>query len=235
MKIKQIIIAILIVFGLFFLREGCQNAKIAKLETENSLLQVKNQEYRKEINTLGDSIVKQIVTIVENEKQLRTFTDSIFKLKKKVKAVEFFYKENTRLKWDTVFIPYKDVPDDMPVYDPFNVDTAKIRLYVENSISVPRKFDTTSTYFSLSGTVLKNGVIIDSPNIPDTFSLRVVDTKGGLLKKSIKEVQSFHTNPLIQSFGVQSIKIEEPKKPFIKTLIDKLFWVGVGIFIKSKI
>ena len=70
---------------------------------------------------------------------------------------------------------------------------------------------------------------IDSLNIPDTFNLRIVETKGKLFKPSFVEFQSFHSNKLVKVTGANSILYKLPRKTFWQVVLDKLIWIGVGI------
>lgn len=228
MKPINIIVISIIVFLFFFLRIGCKNAEIATLETTNALLQLENQKFEKIVNSQDDSIVKQRAIIIKDKEQLKTFTDSIFNLKQKVKAVTAFYKETTKTVWDTVYIPYDSTPT-IPQVQYGDTITKEIKNYIDSSIKVPNKFSKDSSLFSIKGEVTKQGVRIDSLNIPDTFNLRIVETKGKLFKPSFVEFQSFHTNKLVQVTGVNSIMYKLPKKTFWQVVLDKLIWVGVGI------
>lgn len=228
MKPINIIVISIIVFLFFFLRIGCKNAEIASLETSLSLSELNNQKYEKIVNTLEDTILKQRAIIIKDKEQLKTFTDSIFNLKQKVKAVTAFYKETTKTDWDTVYIPYDSTPT-IPQVQYGDTITKEIKNYIDSSIKVPNKFSKDSSLFSIKGEVTKQGVRIDSLNIPDTFNLRIVETKGKLFKPSFVEFQSFHTNKLVQVTGVNSIMYKLPKKTFWQVVLDKLIWVGVGI------
>lgn len=228
MKPINIIVISIIVFLFFFLRIGCKNAEIASLETSLSLSELNNQKYEKIVNTLEDTILKQRAIIIKDKEQLKTFTDSIFNLKQKVKAVTAFYKETTKTVWDTVYIPYDSTPT-IPQVQYGDTITKEIKNYIDSSIKVPNKFSKDSSLFSIKGEVTKQGVRIDSLNIPDTFNLRIVETKGKLFKPSFVEFQSFHTNKLVQVTGVNSIMYKLPKKTFWQVVLDKLIWVGVGI------
>ena len=228
MKPINIIVISIIVFLFFFLRICCKNAEIASLETSLSLSELNNQKYEKIVNTLEDTILKQRAIIIKDKEQLKTFTDSIFNLKQKVKAVTAFYKETTKTVWDTVYIPYDSTPT-IPQVQYGDTITKEIKNYIDSSIKVPNKFSKDSSLFSIKGEVTKQGVRIDSLNIPDTFNLRIVETKGKLFKPSFVEFQSFHTNKLVQVTGVNSIMYKLPKKTFWQVVLDKLIWVGVGI------
>ena len=230
MNYRNILLGITTLILLLFLRIGCKNAEIASLETTNSLLQIENQKFKKTINELGDSVVKQKAIIVKNKEQLKTFTDSIFKLKQKVKSVTAYYKEITKTNWDTVYIPYTDtqyIPN--PFLQTGDTITKELYTYINNSVKVPNSFNIDSFLYSIKGTVLKEGVRIDSLNIPDTFNLRIVETKGKLFKPSFIEFQSFHTNKLVQVIGANSIMYKLPKKTFWQVVLDKLVWVVIGL------
>ena len=227
---RNILIGAAIVLLLCFLKIRCKNSELILLQTKYSLSQIENQEYKKVANKQGDSIVKQRAIIVKNKEQLKTLTDSIFKLKKDVKAVTAFYKESTKTNWDTVYIPYIDVqyiPN--PLLQTGDTITKELYTYINNSVKVPNSFYLDSLLFTVKGKVTKEGVRIDSLNIPDTFNLRIVETKGKLFKPSFIEFQSFHTNPLVQVTGANSIMYKLPKKTFWQVVLDKLIWVGVGI------
>ena len=225
------ILLITIVIGLcLFVRLGCLSYKIDKLETTNSLLQVEKQEFKKVVNTQGDTILKQKAVIVKDKEQLKTFTDSIFKLKQEIKNVITYYREITTITWDTVYIPYVDtqyIPN--PLLQTGDTITKELKAYINNSIQVPNSFYKDSLLFTIKGQVTKEGVRIDSLNIPDTFNLRIVETKGKLFKPSFVEFQSFHSNKLVKVTGANSILYKLPRKTFWQVVLDKLIWIGVGI------
>jgi hypothetical protein len=230
MKYRNILIGVIVIILILFLRIGCKNAEIASVETTNSLLQIENQKFEKIINNQDDSIVKQRAIIIKDKEQLKTFTDSIFKLKEKVKSVTAFYKEVIKTNWDTVNIPYTDtqyIPN--PFLQTGDTITKELYTYINNSVKVPNPFNIDSSLYSIKGEVTKQGVRIDSLNIPDTFNLRIVETKGKLFKPSFIEFQSLHTNKLVQVTGVNSIMYKLPKKTFWQVVLDKLVWVGIGL------
>lgn len=229
MNYRNILLGVTVLILILLLKIGCNNAKISSLETTVSLLELKNQKFEKTVNELGDSVVKQKAIIVKNKEQLKTFTDSIFKLKETVRAVTVFYKENIKTNWDTVYIPYTDtqyIPN--PLLQTGDTITKELYTYINNSVKVPNPFVVDTNLYTIKGTILKEGVRIDSLNIPDTFNLRVVETKGKLFKPSTIEFQSFHTNKLVQVTGANSIMYKLPKKTFWQVVMDKLFWIAVG-------
>jgi len=225
-KLFNIVLTIIFLI-LLLIFKNIYKSRIEKLQTTVSLFNVEKQEFTKTKNALQEEIVKVKAVVVKDKEQLKEYTDKIFKLKDEVKTASVFYQEVLKTKWDTAYIPYHDT---LVVYKVLIGDTitAEIKNYVSNSIKVPNSFSKdTSTYY-LSGRVLKEGVSIDSLNIPDTFNLRVVETKGKLFKPSYIEFQTKHSNPLINVIGVKAITYKLPKKTFFQWISEKALWIGVG-------
>ncbi len=205
------------------------NSKLDKRDSQISLLTVDNQNYIKVTDELGKEVVKQKAVVVKEREQVKEYSDKYFALKEKPKSVDVFYQEVTKTDWDTAFIPYHDT-----LYvkiDPIVGDTItqELKNYIDSSVRIPNSFEKDSSLFAIKGRVLKNGVSIDSLSLPDTFNLRVVETKGKLFKPSFVEFQSFHTNPLVNVTGTQSVIYKVPKKTFWQVVLDKLIWVGIGV------
>lgn len=234
--IQWLVIAALIAG--FFQFRSCSNHKLEVAQSAVDSLTLANQKLDSTVNKMGQKIYTQIVTLSENQKSIRKLTDSIFNLKKRderiIRRIVAYYTERTNVHIDSVSVPYTD----SIAIKQFR-DSAEFYKYaLDSMIVVPKKAALSTTYFSIDETVTKNGLVINSLNIPDSQYIRIVENRGGFLRKvngklkfHVKpqiQIQTLHTNPYIQITGENSILYTPRAKPRI---LEKVLLLGIGVFV----
>jgi hypothetical protein len=223
LKIQHVILVVIVFIGILLLQRGCYQKEISKLENEISISKLDNQALEKKVNEKGDTIAYQTAIIVDNEKALNDYTDSIFELKKKVKETLAYSKEVVKVKVPPVYIPYTDsVP-----YPEYITDTFARK----HMVIVPRDFEADSLHYSIAGTVQKDGVQIKSIELIDTTYGRFVEPKPKLFKRQQIEYQVMHTNPYLKTVEMSSAIYKPKKKPLLQRLGEGAILVGIGAII----
>jgi len=92
-------------------------------------------------------------------------------------------------------------------------------------IYVPKKFSLSQNFYSLSGQIMKNGVMVDSLRFNNELSLTIGMKSQGLFKKPIPMVLAKNTNPFVETSSMQNIVIKNDLKWFDK----KATWFAVGV------
>lgn len=223
---KNIIILILLVFLVLLVKLNCSNLKYREMSISEKINLQKVSDSLK--NKLNHVIKTQEAVILNNEKEISKYADSIFALKNKDKKN---YKStisynrtyiNTNIK-DTLYIPF--------INDTTNVILTSLEKditeeYMSNSIRVPKTFELDSNYFKIKGNVSKEGINIISLSIPDTISGRFIEKKNGFLKSKSIEYQVFNTNPYISINNINSAMYINKKDKKLKYF---LMGIGAGI------
>jgi hypothetical protein len=227
---KQLAILSLVFVILFSLYKGCTDKKYDKLKSEFSLVQLDNQKLDSIRNEQGKTIYTQQVVILENQKVLNDYTDSIFDLKRKherkVKDVIAYYKNTTLTRVDSFWV--------------YEVDSIPYPIYItdnfvrDSMITVPRTYKVENPYFNFNGTVKKDGLMINSLSLPDTIQGRFVTRKGGFLKSETIEYQYFNTNPYVKQQNANSVTYKEKGK-FWRKVKEAAIYMGIGFLIHSSL
>lgn len=194
--------------------------------TIDSLL-LSNQKIDSILNKANQKITIQTAIVIDNQETIKSLSDSIFNLKnksiRKSDKILAHISDYSSITVKDKFIPYKDTIAFKKFSDSITKKCSDvIDYYKNNTITVPRVALDSSNNFKLSATINKNGLKIDSLYIPDSIYTRIVEHKGGLLKRDSKgkrhfflkrsiEIQTFHTNNLIVTNKLNSI-VYKPKK-----------------------
>jgi hypothetical protein len=210
-------------------------------------LTLANQTKDSIINADGKTITIQEAIVVRQKDQLKALTDEVFNLKKKntrkSDVVTVYVKETTDVDIDSILAGYTDTLKFKKFSDSVTKQCQEVIKYMEDStLAVPRKFEDSTQYFSVNGSVTKDGVVIKNVYIPDTIHTRVVEHKGGLLKRDSKgkrhlilkkyiEIQTFHTNPYIKTTGLNSVIYKPQSKG---GLLKSILLIGAGILIHQQ-
>ncbi|XAI97398.1 hypothetical protein [Leptolyngbya phage Lbo-JY46] len=221
---KQTIIISLLFLILLLVRESCNKKEIDNLSSQLTISNLQNQTMDSAINKYGETIYKQQVAKVENEKLLKRYTDSIFNLNRKqarqIKSVEAYYRKRFKVQIDTLKIP---VIDSIP-YPEYITDSFARK----NMITVPRTYSLDSPYFKINTTLAKDGLTINSLSISDTFDVRVVKLKRGKTEYQLK-----NSNPNVKIEGINSI-IHEEKRPFWKKILAPIVTALIILSVSSR-
>lgn len=212
-----------IVIGLLLLvivfQNGCNKDKISDLESRIGMMSVENQTLKREVNKLGDSVLKQTAIVVSNQKQLDKYADSVFRLKKEKTKTLAYLQTRTRTQIKEVLVPYRDtITQERIVY----IDSLG-----NQHMKVPREFEVADPDYVIQGVVKAEGVLIEDLSVPDTLSARIVE-KGGLFRKHTIEFQIKNTNKHVHMEGMNSIMYQPKKKTFFKRVVVPVL---VGVFI----
>jgi len=172
-----------------------------------------------------DSLEKQTVTLqgqngqliaqndehqVENSKQLKSLTDTIFDLKKadqrRVKEVQRYARIAQQVTYKDKLATWTDTPHvtDTHVGDipPQPADT--------NLIRIPRPFKYVDSTMSFAGVVVRAGVRVDSMKITNKLHLRTVTLSSGFLNwKRQTAVQAINENPAFTTTGITSLVVKD--------------------------
>ena len=212
-------IVVLIVTILLLVWKSCeQKAQLSAFKSQINKFALGEQVFIEKINVNGDKIIEQEQIILSQKDALAHNLLELEELKKVQSQVVI--QTNTII--DSVFIPFDDSWQDENWFDTMVVhDTIEIR----NFIYVPKTFSLSKEHYSLSGSILKTGVMIDSLRFPNQLTLSVGYKSQGLFKKALPVVIAKHSNPFVQTSSMQNIVIKNDLKWYDK----KGTWFGVGI------
>ena len=129
-------------------------------------------------------------------------------------------KVKTVTQLDSIFIPYTKDSIVMK-YDTIYMDTTPHL----GSITVPRKFSLLDDYYSIGGTVNKDGVTVDSLKLFNTTNVNIGLKSQGFFKRPKPIVMVDYDNPYVSTIGLSNIIIKDEKKFYDR----KFFWFGLGL------
>lgn len=217
---------------LFFSVKGCNdNAELASdYKAERDFANTQVSQFS---NKLDQIISEQKVQEVNNKEVIKELSSQIFQLtkaeEKRIKEVQTLVRIIQKAGLDTVFVPYSDT---ITVND-----TGMIRR--DSVVIPPRNFKDSTANYDISGTVLLNGVRINSLSISDTLSFRVAEKRPkGLVRRIFQPnetvIQSVHSNPLIKTSGIQSMTLKHKNNAWNRW-IKPAIAIGAGVFLGSKL
>lgn len=245
LTLKNILISVLLIVCAFLYVDGCN--KQQNLKDDLLAEQVKNQKLDSVKNKLNQTVYRQQVIITDNQKALKAQSDEAFNLKKsyekKIKEIQFFYKNKTKTELKEVLVPYVDTAERKRFSDSVEQKCKEVINYlVDSTVTVGSKAAADSQFYKINLTVEKTGIKVDSISFSDSQYLRIVTIKGGFLKKDFSgkrrlflkkysEVQVLHTNPYIKITGQNSIIYKKEKK----RILEKIFMLAVGVYVGTKL
>lgn len=217
---------------LLFWMQTCKfQDQIKEGKKQISQLQLDKQTLTDKINSQGKTIKSQDVIITDNTASLNNLTDSIFHLKRRNQEVIAYFKAKTNTSLVEIPVPYMDTTgakhwiDSVLALAPTPIDPNTI-------IKVPQRAFLETSQLRLLATVKKEGLSIDSLDLPDDLQLRFLETKGSLFKSKKIEVQFFHSNPYIHTLSANSVFYKPKKVPFLKRIVLPVaIGVGAGLLI----
>ena len=80
-------------------------------------------------------------------------------------------------------------------------------------------------FYSISGNILKNGILLDSLRFDNKLSLTIGMKSQGLFKKPLPIVMAKNSNPFVETSSMQNIVIKNDLKWYDK----KMTWFAVGV------
>lgn len=204
---------------------------------ENSRLAVSNQaRYDYEHSRVDNLLNKQGLKVTETKPaetysadDIKKLSAQVFDLKnsleRKIKQVDAFVRVNqgVKIKGDSVIKYYPVVMDDVDSMVPLNT-----------VVLPPRKFSTENKNYSIAGTVLLDGVKIDSIELNNTVSFRIAEKKNGLFSPRETVVQAINSNPYFTNTGMQSIVLK-PKPSAWNKWIKPIVIGAASLIIKNQL
>ena len=203
---------------------------VEQLTMETMFLKQRIQGQDSIINVQGETVYTQEAVIAESKKSLIGITNNQFRLKREneklIKEVLAYHNTTSRVTVkDPIVVPYTDtvrVPE-------YIKDTNQY--YAENTITVPRTASIDSPYFSMTAIIDRQGLMINSLDLPDTVSGRFVTESQGFFKRDIVKYQTVNANPYIK-LNVQNSAIYVPKeKKLLRKIGEGALAVGIGIVV----
>ena len=177
---------------------------------EQSFIETKNKQ--------GQKIIEQEQIILSQKDAIASNLLKIEELKK----VESKVIIETVTKIDSVYIPFDDTWQDENQFDTLViVDT----IFKNNVIYVPKTFSLNKDFYSISGNILKNGILLDSLRFDNKLSLTIGMKSQGLFKKPLPIVMAKNSNPFVETSSMQNIVIKNDLKWYDK----KMTWFAVGV------
>lgn len=197
------------------------------METEfNASLTAKNNDL-KTLQDKNGQLVSDVKVLAAQKMDLKKYSDSLFNLTKKdghkVKTVSSVTQVDQEVTIKEKLIPYA-------VHDTIRIDTLPPDL-----IKVPQGFVYADSSIAMNGTVLKDGVFVDSMKVFNSVYLRITEQKKGFLGlKRETRAQVKNTNPAIVTTGLTSFEIK-PKKTFFHKWYAPIITAGTGFLIRTLI
>lgn len=198
---------------LFFSVKSCrENEMIA--ENWKAQSAYKDTVIRELVNKNGQLVAEKQLVETNSAKDIEALSAKIFNLEKGIKKVTALLRATQVIKITDTLIVFEPGQPQAP-------DTGMIP--AASAIVTPMKFSQLGEHFSISGTVEKKGVTINSLLLPNTISFRIAEKKEGLFKPRLKVVQVINSNPLFVTQGAQSIVLKERR-----TAWDR--WIGPVVY-----
>jgi hypothetical protein len=224
----------LIQIGLIFIIilmawKGCQMQQ----ENNNLLNQVskyKDGEKAFKTKRLEDSstLAQQSQTILTQNEAIKL---GLLKLEGDIKKVQSQVRQSQNINISDVSVPF--IPDNfadtsgwMKKIASGDSSRAVLDSLLANSVIVPKKFALEQKWYSVSGTVKKSEVLLDSIKINNESSVTVGWKNSGFLglgKEAVVEIKN--TNPYLSVTKMDNVVIKKKKG----VLQSKLFWAGIGV------
>ena len=224
-------ISIYTIFGLlivvigFLIRDGCQSRnELTDFENQMEQYNVKEQGFKTTINRQGKKITRQNQIILTRNQAIQQGLIENTRLKKIKSQVKII----TRVKIDSIFIPFND-------YDLFD-DTWD----EEKLISVPKPFKMLNEWYIIGGRIVKKGIEIDSIQFFNKMTITIGDKKlrgfKNILKRRIPTVEIVNESPYVSVEGLQNVVIKKRRKRWYETTAFKVMvGFGVGAYTATKL
>lgn len=224
MKILTISLAVLAL--LLLLNTFRLNKKVDEQGGVITQQQLENQKTTKIVNEQGKTISRQKVLLTSSQAVINDLANSVFQLKEKDEKnlnTIAYLKTVQRVRADSIPVPYErnmTLAEKLQLSDSIMAICKDVIDAIDSTtIVVPAVAQVSNDILSAKLTINKESVQIDELTIPDTMSVRFVETKPKLLKPSSIEVQFMHSNPLFQNGQTQSVFYKPKKKSFLRRVI----------------
>lgn len=160
-------------------------------------LRIDSLAFQTEKGKMMDSITFQREVILSE----RQAADLLRKELSELKSI----KQNTKI---TTVVEYIDRP--IPAVDPVITESLPDGDYMK----IPQSFKDSSAHFTLSASLLKTGLQLNSLRIQNTTSISVGMRRKSFFHRAKPVVMVSHSNPMVQTSGLTNITIQQEKSFF---------------------
>lgn len=180
-------------------------------------------------NAKGVQVAEVKAAETYRAEDIKQLSEAVFNLKqsneKLIKQVSFFANVNQR-------VSVKDTS--VITYVPQEIDPIDTMVSINECVLPPKKFNTENRNYSIAGTVLLNGVKIDSIELNNTVSFRVAEKKDGFFSSKKTVVQVINSNPYFNTDSVQSIVLK-PKQSAWNKWIKPVLFAAATLFVNNQL
>lgn len=176
-------------------------------------------------NKAGVQVVEQAVAQFSDQKSVKEASAKAFNLKKrdekKVKKVNLF----AQVAQDFT------ITDSVPIY----VDATALTPDSIKNDRLPKHYNQQKQYYSISGEIWPDLLIIDSLKAYDTLTFRVAAKRSGLFKPNETIIQAVHSSPYVHTSGLTSMSVKHRTNAWnrwIKPVAFAVAGVAVGRSVK---
>lgn len=224
--IVGLLVALLLSIKQCRLKELALNSKGLEIQ----MYQNKNQAFESEINDKNQQINTQKINLVERDKEMEKALLENSKLKKLYSQIKFQNQSNI----NNTFAEFLHDTISRIVEVPSSSDTSAIHTLDLSDKFVPigthfKKTDPQG-WFSYQGSIHKTGILMDSINVKNSFTVNVGEKKvkgiKGFFGKTEPVVELINENPYTKTTNMYNIQFKPKPKKFYET---KIFYLGVGV------
>jgi hypothetical protein len=202
---------------------------------ENDRLAISNKGlYNYEHSRVDTLLNKQGLKVTETKtaetysaEDIKNLSAEVFNLKKsnerQIKEVAALVRVNQSVK----------ITDSIIKYYPVEHDPIDTMISINQCVLTPKKFSTENKNYSIAGTVLLDGVKIDSIELNNTVSFRIAEKKKGWFGRETV-VQSINSNPLFNNTGMQSIVLKQ-KPTAWNSWLKPALGIAAALIIKNSL
>jgi hypothetical protein len=208
MKQNLVIVALILMIVLLVCGYCEKRGQLSYLEKQFSKFELKKQEFKVILTKNKEKLIQQeqLILTMKQAESLNLVNA------KNWKNIQSSIKVVTQTRLDTIFIAFNDT---LRITD---------TIYRQGTITYPKHFNLTEKFFFIKGSVLENGIKIDSLILPNTSTIVIGEKKQGLFKKSLPVIEITNTNPYITTNALNNVVIKKEKKIYQKNK----FWFSVG-------
>lgn len=230
--------------------DTCRGRDFGSQQSKYDSLAISKQEVVKLANSRGDTIVRQYAIMTSDQEALKKAAEELFNYKskdqKQIKRIDALVKLTTKTKLpNPITAKFTNNNFDKKKFaDSLSKECSDvISNLLDTSVLVGSQFKYDSSFLQIAGTVEKDGVRIDSLNMPDTQAIAFEVTKGGLFRRGIDgkvkfwtprklSVSVYHSNPYIQTTGMTSAVYQSPPKG---RWLERAIIFATGVFLGSRL
>jgi hypothetical protein len=220
-RLKSVVVVFLAMCLFSWLFYTCNQKNINKqLLRQLSEYQIENKRFKAERQKDSSLIITQNQTILSQKEAIKL---GLLETDKRIKEIESQLQTKIKIKVVEKEVPF--IPDGF-------VDTSgwvkndQGEIIKTDSISVPVKFALNEDWFKIEGMVKKNGLKIDTLQIPSKFNVTFGKEKTGFLglgRNAVVQIKA--DNPYLDVTSINNIVVKKPKKFYN----SPIFYFGIGI------